>query len=121
VAHNAQAVVSLREYLDHLDWPGNVYALFGLLKDKDTNTIVESLHSAISGWYLVDLPGERGQSAEQLAQVVRRYADTLPVYCYHDFYSAFETLQSRVNADDLILIFGSFLVVGDALDFVDSA
>ncbi|MCG8098129.1 MAG: bifunctional folylpolyglutamate synthase/dihydrofolate synthase, partial [Candidatus Thiodiazotropha taylori] len=55
VAHNAQAVASLRRYLDRLDWPAEVYALFGLLKDKDTEAIVECLHSTISAWYLVDL------------------------------------------------------------------
>ncbi|MEW8626140.1 MAG: bifunctional tetrahydrofolate synthase/dihydrofolate synthase [Candidatus Thiodiazotropha sp.] len=120
VAHNAQAVASLREYLDRLEWPGQVYALFGLLKDKDSEAIVESLYSAISGWYLVDLPGARGQSAEQLARVVQQYGEAIPVHCYSDFSSAFESVRGLARAEDLIVIFGSFLVVGDALDLLDS-
>ncbi|MCG8015528.1 MAG: bifunctional tetrahydrofolate synthase/dihydrofolate synthase [Candidatus Thiodiazotropha sp. 'RUGA'] len=119
VAHNAQAVASLRCYLDRLDWPAEVYALFGLLKDKDSEAIVECLHSAISGWYLVDLPGARGQSAEQLARVVRQHGAKLPVHCFSDFSGAFECVKSHVKAEDLIVIFGSFLVVGDALDVID--
>ena len=120
VAHNAQAVASLREYLDRLEWPGQVYALFGLLKDKDSEAIVESLYSAISGWYLVDLPGARGQSAEQLSRVVQQYGEAIPVHCYSDFSSAFESVRGLAKAEDLIVIFGSFLVVGDALDLLDS-
>ncbi|ODB89113.1 hypothetical protein A3193_10010 [Candidatus Thiodiazotropha endoloripes] len=119
VAHNAQAVASLRRYLDRLDWPAEVYALFGLLKDKDTEAIVECLHSAISGWYLVDLPGARGQSAEQLARVVRQRGEKVPVHCYSDFSSAYESIQGTAKGEDLIVIFGSFLVVGDALDVID--
>ncbi|MCG7984175.1 MAG: bifunctional tetrahydrofolate synthase/dihydrofolate synthase [Candidatus Thiodiazotropha lotti] len=119
VAHNAQAVASLRSYLDHLDWPAEVYALFGLLKDKDTEAIVACLHSAISAWYLVDLPGARGQSAELLARVVRSHGEKIPVHCFSDFSSAFESIKGSAKAEDLIVIFGSFLVVGDALDVID--
>ncbi|MBV2089592.1 MAG: bifunctional tetrahydrofolate synthase/dihydrofolate synthase [Candidatus Thiodiazotropha sp. (ex Ctena orbiculata)] len=119
VAHNAQAVASLKRYLDRLDWPAEVYALFGLLKDKDTEAIVECVHSAISGWYLVDLPGARGQSAAQLARVVRQLGEKIPVHCFSDFSGAFESVKSNAKAEDLILIFGSFLVVGDALDVME--
>ncbi|MBW9262819.1 MAG: bifunctional tetrahydrofolate synthase/dihydrofolate synthase [Candidatus Thiodiazotropha sp. (ex. Lucinisca nassula)] len=119
VAHNAQAVASLRRYLDRLDWPADVYALFGLLKDKDTEAIVECLHSAISGWYLVDLPGARGQTAEQLARAVRQHGEKIPVHCFSDFSGAFESVKSNAKAEDLIVIFGSFLVVGDALDVIE--
>ncbi|MCG8040904.1 MAG: bifunctional tetrahydrofolate synthase/dihydrofolate synthase [Candidatus Thiodiazotropha endolucinida] len=119
VAHNAQAVTSLRRYLDRLDWPAEVYALFGLLKDKDTEAIVECLHSTISAWYLVDLPGARGQSAEQLARVVREHGEQIPVHCFSDFSTAFDCVKSHANAEDLIVIFGSFLIVGDALDVID--
>jgi dihydrofolate synthase/folylpolyglutamate synthase len=119
VAHNAQAVSLLKEYLDRLDWPGKVYALFGLLKDKDTAAIVQLLHSTISEWYLVDLPGVRGQSSEQLAKVVQAYGGAVPVHTYRDFQTAYQAVQSHANAEDLMLVFGSFLIVGDALDLIE--
>ncbi|MEJ2622729.1 MAG: bifunctional tetrahydrofolate synthase/dihydrofolate synthase [Candidatus Thiodiazotropha sp.] len=119
VAHNVQAVSLLKEYLDRLDWPGRVYALFGLLKDKDTSAIVQLLHSTISEWHLVDLPGVRGQSSEQLARVVQEYGGAVPVHAYRDFHSAYRAVQRSANAEDLILVFGSFLIVGDALDLLE--
>lgn len=118
VAHNPQSVQSLRDYLDMLNWPGEVYALFGLLKDKDAESIVEILQPLISGWYLVDLPGNRGQSAEQLAKVARRRGVDSAVACYHRFSSAIAAAKSEVKANDLIVVFGSFLIVGDALDYL---
>jgi dihydrofolate synthase/folylpolyglutamate synthase len=119
VAHNAQSVALLREYLQRKNWPGKVYALFGLLKDKDAESIVQTLYTAISGWYLVDLPGIRGQQAERLAEVVRQSGTDSPVHCFNEFSNAFEAARQDVDPQDLILIFGSFLLVGDALCYLN--
>ena len=118
VAHNPQSVASLKAYLDRNDWPGRIYALFGLLKDKNAESIVEIITPAVSEWYLIDLPGSRGQSAEQLAKTIRQSGVESPVYCHHNFSSAFEAAQAEAEPQDLLLIFGSFLLVGDALQYL---
>ncbi|MES9941029.1 MAG: bifunctional tetrahydrofolate synthase/dihydrofolate synthase [Candidatus Thiodiazotropha sp. 6PLUC2] len=115
VAHNTQSVSSLKEHLDRLGWPGRIIALFGLLKDKDAKSIVEIIKPAVSGWYLVDLPGDRGQSAEQLAKAVRQSGVESSVHCHHNFADALKAAQTEAEPQDLLLIFGSFLIVGDAL------
>jgi dihydrofolate synthase/folylpolyglutamate synthase len=120
VAHNTQSVTALKDYLDRYDWPGQVHALFGLLKDKDAETIVNILRPGITSWHLLDLPGNRGRSAQELAALLQQAGVDTPVFGYHDFPTAFKAARRGAESQDLILIFGSFLIVGDALQYLDA-
>ena len=118
VAHNPQSVTLLKGALERLDWPGEVHALFGLMQDKDAAGIVNILHSSIRDWYLLDLPGNRGRPADQLNVALRKAGIALPTLCFQSFGSAFEAVREAAQPQDLILIFGSFLVVGEALQYL---
>ncbi|MEJ2609942.1 MAG: bifunctional tetrahydrofolate synthase/dihydrofolate synthase [Candidatus Thiodiazotropha sp.] len=118
VAHNSQSVALMKHTLDQLDWPGEVYALFGLLQDKDAAAIVNILQPVVDHWFLLDLPGSRGQKAEQLVAKLYQAGVEVLVPCFQDFSSAFQAVRSAVQPQDLVLIFGSFLIVGDALQYL---
>ncbi|MET0051916.1 MAG: bifunctional tetrahydrofolate synthase/dihydrofolate synthase [Candidatus Thiodiazotropha sp.] len=121
VAHNPQAVDILSRYLQSLDWPGRVHALVGLLQDKDARSILTQLNAEVDDWFLVDLAGSRGREAAQLARLLSEIGAGASVSCHRDVAEALDAARQTAAPEDLILVFGSFLVVGAALDLLVQA
>ena len=68
---------------------------------------------------LATLEGERGQSADQLGQGLQ---DVLPAIEYKGFSSpaaAYVAAREQANAEDRIVIFGSFHTVGDIIALLE--
>ncbi|MCU7920722.1 MAG: bifunctional tetrahydrofolate synthase/dihydrofolate synthase [Candidatus Thiodiazotropha sp. (ex Epidulcina cf. delphinae)] len=118
VAHNRQSIESLRDALEELDWQGRIHALFGLLQDKDATAVADILGERLTSWYLIDLPGSRGRSAEQLALAFQQAGVESPLNCFRSFPLAYRACCRAAHPQDLILIFGSFLIVGEALQYL---
>ncbi|MET0089789.1 MAG: bifunctional tetrahydrofolate synthase/dihydrofolate synthase [Candidatus Thiodiazotropha sp.] len=121
VAHNPQAVEILSRYLQQLHWPGRVHALVGLLQDKDARSILTQLTAEVDDWFLVDLAGSRGREAAQLARLLTEIEAGASVSCHRDVAEALDAARQTAAPEDLILVFGSFLVVGAALDLLVQA
>ncbi|MBT2971651.1 MAG: bifunctional tetrahydrofolate synthase/dihydrofolate synthase [gamma proteobacterium symbiont of Ctena orbiculata] len=121
VAHNRQSLESLGEALRQLHWQGSVYALFGMLEDKDAADAVDLIGPYLAGWHLIDLDGWRGRKAEQLAVALRRAEVKQPVSCYHGFAEAYRACREQAGPEDLMLVFGSFRIVGEAMHYLDLA
>lgn len=115
VAHNPQAVAVLRENLAFLSVKGSVYAVFGLLADKNAQEITRIMAPVVTGWYLVSLPGYRGQSAEQLRIKMAGVCDNLNAATFESAVEALDAARSKATAGDLVLVFGSFTLVGELL------
>ncbi|MCU7923253.1 MAG: bifunctional tetrahydrofolate synthase/dihydrofolate synthase [Candidatus Thiodiazotropha sp. (ex Dulcina madagascariensis)] len=118
VAHNRQSIESVRDALEELDWQGRIHALFGLLQDKDATAVADILGERLTSWYLIDLPGSRGRSAEQLALALQQAGVESPLNCFRSFPLAYRACCRAAHPQDLILIFGSFLIVGEALQYL---
>lgn len=72
VAHNPHAVAHLATNLDAMDEStGRSFAVFGALRDKDVDGMIETVRDRFQRWYLTDLPGPRGASAQWLAERLR--------------------------------------------------
>jgi len=121
VAHNRQAIEGLRASLERHPVAGRILALFGLLGDKDAAAVAQVMRHTVAGWHLMDLPGERGRSSAELAGVLRDAGIEAPIRTYPDFAAAYAGIRAVATDDDLILIFGSFLVVGEALQHLGIA
>ncbi|MCU7905050.1 MAG: bifunctional tetrahydrofolate synthase/dihydrofolate synthase [Candidatus Thiodiazotropha sp. (ex Epidulcina cf. delphinae)] len=115
VAHNRQSIEALGDALGKLKRQGRIHALFGLLQDKDATAVADVLGPWLTSWYLVDLPGSRGRTAEQLAVVLQQAGVETQVNCYRSFFRAYRACRGAAYPQDLILIFGSFLIVGEAM------
>lgn len=115
VAHNRQAVEGLRRSLDRIAPQARILAVFGLLNDKDAGAVADILGERIGEWHLVDLGGSRGRSSRALGDALREGGVVHPLYTWHDFSSAYDAAASAATGDDLILVFGSFLLVGEAM------
>ncbi len=119
VAHNPHAAAHLATNLDDMGFFPQTWAVFGMLRDKDIDGVIAKLRDRIDHWLVVDLPGPRAASGEELEarllaagcaqgadRSVTRSADPL---------GALALARERASADDRILVFGSFLTVSDVL------
>lgn len=109
VAHNPQSAAYLAGQLALLA-PNyrRVHALVGMLKDKDMRQSLADFVPLVQQWHLVSLPGPRGATAEQLCQ---QLPATVVSHCYENMQKAWLMLAPELAADDLVLVFGSFVTV----------
>lgn len=116
VAHNEQAARVLAQELRARPSSGRTIAVVGILRDKDPAAIAGALHGCIDRWILCSLPGPRGLTADELAsrlgETARGAASEATVA------SACSRAAAEAGAEDRIVVFGSFLTVGPALEWL---
>jgi len=119
VAHNPQAAARLDDMLADDVVPGQRIAVFGALEDKDVAGIGSALSERFDRWYLVDLSAQpRGLSADLLRERLAGIVDTDKLQACGDVATTLYDLQAA--ADDQVVVFGSFLTVGAAMDWMDA-
>jgi len=123
VAHNphaahalAQALASHRS-LGNRD--GHTHAVFGMLRDKDARAVVQALAAQVDRWYLVPTAGERGQDAAALERCA--WAGEAPARrsLHESVAAALASATAQAQPDDRIIVFGSFVIVADALRWLE--
>ncbi|MCX7945514.1 MAG: bifunctional tetrahydrofolate synthase/dihydrofolate synthase [Hydrogenophilus sp.] len=116
VAHNPHAARTLAENLKGLKPPLPLVAVMGCYADKESEGMIAPLAPMVDEWIFVPTEGARGQSAEVLAQkAVAGGAERVTVA--PSVGAALDCLVSRGQADVRIVIYGSFSVVGQALEW----
>jgi len=115
VAHNVPAALGLAANLHTLP-RANTIAVCGILGDKDIPGITAALSADIDAWVLVTLDGPRAVSTHDLAQHLPAGAHILS----HapDVAAGCKVARDAARSGDRILVFGSFLTVGPALEFL---
>ena len=111
VAHNPQAAHTLAENLATSGFAPETYAVCGMLKDKDIAGVLRELAPRITRWHLATLPGPRGASADELAARLENAA-------LKKFASPADALAAALGSaseNDKIVVFGSFLTVGEVI------
>jgi len=97
---------------------GRVYAIVGMLADKDIKNTVAPLTDLIDDWYLADLCCPRGAAASQLRQYL---LEIVPESCVTTFSSpiiAYQQACHTAKKGDSLLVFGSFHTVAEVLNAV---
>jgi dihydrofolate synthase/folylpolyglutamate synthase len=117
VGHNPQAARELARWLDRHPVQGETRAVFGALADKDIEGVVTALGARIGRWYLAGLDEEspRGETIARLAARVRAVLPEAKCAGYPDIPAALAAARAEASADDRVLAFGSFHVVGPVL------
>ena len=121
VAHNPQAAGVLAQQLKDLYVPGTRHAVVGMLGDKAIGEVFDILSPYVDQWHLLDLSDQsRGESAQGLlrhlppeARSGCRLADSVDDCMYE--------LDSSTGPEDEVLVFGSFVTVGLAIAWLQSA
>ncbi len=112
VGHNPHGVSRLWQQLG--EWPqGKTHAVFAMLADKDISEVIRLSLPSVDVWYVADLQGARACSASVLAALLVAQGQKLlsSVYVHDTVASALAAARKQAQADDRIVVFGSFLTV----------
>jgi dihydrofolate synthase/folylpolyglutamate synthase len=115
VAHNREAAAALASNLGAMLFPGKLRAIFSMYADKPLQAVVATLENAVDEWHIYPLDDERGYRAEKLHAGVEQAAGQAGVISHDSLLDAFQAAKQASAEGDVILIFGSFQVVGEAL------
>jgi dihydrofolate synthase/folylpolyglutamate synthase len=108
VAHNPQAAAVLADNLAAAGYAPETIAVCGMLRDKDIAGVLGALAPRVTRWHLATLAGPRAASGEELARHVHGEHE-----CFATPAAAFAAALKRAHEDDKIVVFGSFLTVGE--------
>lgn len=114
VAHNPHAAVYLAGKLAEESVSGRIYALVGMLQDKDCEGIISALEQQVDHWSVCDLATDRAMRAEQIAATMAGVG--IQPDLFGDVQTALKALLTRLTKQDLLLVFGSFYTVSEALE-----
>jgi dihydrofolate synthase/folylpolyglutamate synthase len=115
VAHNVPAAQVLSANLKALP-RRRTLAVCGILGDKDIRGITAALGADVDAWFLATLEGPRAVStAELAARLPERARVSLQA---PDVGAACRAARSAAQPGERIVVFGSFLTVGPALEFL---
>jgi dihydrofolate synthase / folylpolyglutamate synthase len=115
VAHNQPAAEVLAANLRARSNAGRTIAVVGILNDKDIEAIGRVLETLIDVWILCSLPGSRGTTADVLAE--RLGASAKDAVRVESVVAGCELASESAKAGDRIVVFGSFVTVGPALQW----
>lgn len=121
VAHNPHAARALEDALGTMGYYENTIAVFGMLKDKDIDSVIRIMKGRIDRWCVASISGERGTSAEAIAAKLNAAGVTNPISLYATVAQAFAAARESAGQNDRILAFGSFYTVADVLRVVNRA
>jgi dihydrofolate synthase / folylpolyglutamate synthase len=110
VAHNVEAARNLAQNLAASGFAPETIAVCGMLRDKDIAGVMRALAPRITRWHLASLPGPRGASADELEVALGSNAEK-----FDSANAAFSAALERAEEGDKIVVFGSFLTVGEVM------
>jgi dihydrofolate synthase / folylpolyglutamate synthase len=109
VAHNVEAAKILADNLAAAGYASETIAVCGMLRDKDIAGVLRALEPRITRWHFASLPGARGASADELEKQFGRSDEK-----HGSPAAALASALGRASENDKIVVFGSFLTVGEA-------
>jgi dihydrofolate synthase/folylpolyglutamate synthase len=116
VAHNPHAARALAATLGEMGYHARTLAVFGMLRDKDIDGVIDAVMPRVDRWRVASLPGPRGTAAHALAAHLRaRGVAREAIAEFPDVQSALAAARGEAGDTDRIVAFGSFLTVAAAL------
>ena len=117
VGHNPLAANVIAETLRkhrNTEQMGRCLCVRGMLADKEVSGVINALDDEIDEWFCAGLEGERGQTGVELAARLSDLTNK-PVTSSSDVTRALDRALKESQAEDAILVFGSFFIVADAM------
>ncbi len=115
VAHNPHAARALDDALGGMGYHPNTYAVFGMLRDKDIDGVIEILKGRFDHWFIAGLDSvtSRGATLESLAQKMAAHGLGERFSRHVSVAHAYAAARERAGQDDRIVAFGSFYTVAE--------
>ncbi len=114
VAHNPSACLNLARKIRERYANNIIHAVVGMLKDKDIERSLDNMIPVVDCWYVANLPGERGAEGERLQKHLRA-KEVESVQHHQSITAAYQACQAAALPGSVILVFGSFLTVAEAM------
>ncbi len=114
VAHNPQSARALAGYLREEVAGRRIVALFSILGDKDIEAVVAPLVPVVDLWVIAPLESERAAPLETIERALKA-AGARRVVSRDRVGQAYAEAIAHASPQDLLLVFGSFLIVAEIL------
>lgn len=115
VGHNPEAVKTLVDYLQTTFPNRRVHAIFSMMKDKDIASVLDIMNPVIYDWFFVPLTNPRAATENMMRRIFSQSPVARVSFGFNNFATAYQAAKSQAKQDDLLLVFGSFLLVSDCL------
>jgi dihydrofolate synthase / folylpolyglutamate synthase len=116
VAHNVQAARVLADNLAASGFAPETFGVCGMLRDKDIAGVLREMAPRITRWHVASLGGARGAKAEELAQFL--HGQQLETHASPG--AAMGRALEQAGENDKIVVFGSFLTVGEVIEWLNN-
>ncbi|MCF6435824.1 bifunctional tetrahydrofolate synthase/dihydrofolate synthase [Pseudoalteromonas sp. MMG022] len=117
VAHNPESARYLRQKLASFKERGfKIHALIAMLADKEKANVIQEVSDVIDVWSCASLHGPRAEQAKNLQALVVQHTQT-ECLGYDNVTVALDKIIATQNDDTVLIIFGSFLTVADAIKY----
>ncbi len=120
VAHNRAAAEKLHDYLINHPVEGATRAVFGCMQDKDITAIVDEMAPAIDQWFIANIDYPRAMGGAEIEREVSKHGEA-GVEIFASVIQATTAAIAQSGVEDRVIVFGSFHVVGPALEVVNSS
>ncbi len=111
-AHNPDASFALAKSIPALFQYRRLLLVFGMLHPHEPAPVLEPLLNRASEVIFTRIPNERAYQPDVLMQIARTLHPELPMRVCETPSVAFATALESANPDDLVLITGSFYLIG---------
>ena len=115
VAHNAAAVRELVGAVNARGRAGRKHAVFAMREGRDCRELLAACAGVFDAWSLCPLAGAPCHSPAMLAAAVKELNPRASVHEYDAVAAAIRAAQKRADTQDIIVVFGSFFTVAEAM------
>ena len=118
VAHNPDAMrqlsISLHSYTSQNQGAGRIAAVLAVMSDKDVIGMITALEYCVDIWYIAQVDEGRTMAADEVAQTMKIMgiaSDQGHIYQFDSVKSAYRAACDQTEAEDTVLVTGSFFTV----------
>jgi dihydrofolate synthase / folylpolyglutamate synthase len=115
VAHNPQAAKILEQNLAASGFAPQTIAVCGMLRDKDIAGVLREVAPRITRWHFASLSGPRAATAAELMKAFLQTGASAPFELHDSPQKALAAAKERASENDKIIVFGSFITVGEVI------
>lgn len=122
VAHNPQSARNLIQQVKRLKQQAqikHVSLVCGMMKDKAISEVLKTLDSVANEWHFVDLDTARAANVQSLNDIYTDLGGKAPVYLHPSIESVFHSVKQTASKEQMILVFGSFITVGNMIQYIN--
>jgi dihydrofolate synthase/folylpolyglutamate synthase len=119
VAHNVEAAGVLAKNLDAAGFAPDTIAVCGMLRDKDIAGVLRALDKRVTRWHFSSLEGPRAASSAELRAMHEAIGSASPAALFESPAQALAAALGAAGENDKIVVFGSFLTVAEAMQWLN--